>query len=493
MATPNVCFVRPELSTLLPQYYLIRDCLSGEPTVKAAGTKYLPMPNPTDTSPENLERYKAYKQRAVFYNVMRRTLHGLTGQVFMRDPQIKVSSMLEPVIEDATGSGVNIIQLAKKGIGFTLSYSRCGLLVDYPKTEQEVSIEQLQTGEVRPNISIYTPFEIINWRVETIGSKDLLTLVVLCESYVSQDDGFEIENSAQFRVLRLNEEGNYEYEIYRETTPKSYDGTKIPKGNYKLHEGPYTVFGFNGEPLKEIPFTFIGSENNDSNCDNPNMYDLASLNIAHYRNSADYEEACFIVGQPTLVPSGLTEDWVNNVLKGVVAFGSRGGIPMPVGGKVELLQAKENTMIKEAMDTKERQMVALGAKLVEQKSVQRTAFETKVESTSEGSILSSTTKNVSSAFLWALQKCAMFIGQDESSIEFELNTDFDLANITPEEQARTIANWQAGALSFKEMRDQLRRAGSATEEDEVVLDEVQKKKEEELRMQQALKPVVQPK
>jgi len=223
------------------------------------------------------------------------------------------------------------------------------------------------------------------------------------------------------------------------------------------------------------------------------MYDLASINIAHYRNSADYEEACFIVGQPTPILSGLTEDWVSNVLKGVVAFGSRGGIPLPVGGDAKLLQAVENTMVKEAMEAKERQMVALGAKLVEQKSVQRTAFETKVESTSEGSILSSTAKNVSSAFLWALQKCAMFIGQDESSIEFELNTDFDLANITPEEQARVIANWQAGALSFKEMRDQLRRAGSATDEDEVVLAEVEKKKEDELKAQLALKPVVQSK
>jgi hypothetical protein len=146
---------------------------------------------------------------------------------------------------------------------------------------------------------------------------------------------------------------------------------------------------------------FIGSENNDANPDNPNMYDLASLNIAHYRNSADYEEACYIVGQPTPVLTGLTEQWYKDILGGCVNFGSRGGIPLPVGASADLLQASENTMIKEAMEIKERQMVALGAKLVEQKQVQRTAFETKVEATSEGSILSSSAKNVSNAFVWA--------------------------------------------------------------------------------------------
>ena len=59
------------------------------------------------------------------------------------------------------------------------------------------------------------------------------------------------------------------------------------------------------------------------------MYDLAVLNIAHYRNSADYEESCFVTGQPTVWASGLTEAWVEDVLKGELRLGSFGGIPLP--------------------------------------------------------------------------------------------------------------------------------------------------------------------
>lgn len=467
--TPNVSFKRPELAKLLPMYKLIRDCLSGEPTIKSAKTTYLPMPDAHDKCESNLERYKAYVLRAVFYNVTRRTVIGLVGQVFMRDPIVEVPALLEPVLVDANGAGVSLTQLQKKSLSMTLAYSRSGLFIDYPESpEGGASKKELEEGHIRPTIAAYSPLEIINWRVIERGAKELLSLVVLSELYCVADDGFEMKNSPQFRVLRLNEAGQYIQEIWREPTPSNADGTPATAAN-KMFQRHETIVptDANGEPFKEIPFTFIGSDNNDTNPDNPNLYDLASINIAHYRNSADYEEACYIVGQPTPVITGLNQEWYTNVLKGTIGFGSRGGIPLPPGATAELLQAEPNTMIKEAMETKERQMVALGAKLVEQKEVQRTAFETKVEATSEGSILSSTTKNVAAAYEFALKWCCKFVGEVETTVKVELNTDFDIARMTPEERQEVIKEWQAGALTFEEMRAVLRKAGSATEDDEV--------------------------
>jgi hypothetical protein len=59
----------------------------------------------------------------------------------------------------------------------------------------------------------------------------------------------------------------------------------------------------------------------------------------------------------------------------------------PEGGERRLAPSDENTMPKEAMEAKERQMVALGAKLVEQKQVQRTAMEAGMEEASTSSLL----------------------------------------------------------------------------------------------------------
>lgn len=473
MALPNVCFIRQELSQVLDLYYLIRDCIAGEPTIKAARTRYLPMPNPDDTSKENLARYRAYLTRAVFYNVTRRTLAGLVGQVFSRKPTVKVPSPLEAVLKDANGEAIPLDQQAERACQYVTAYSRAGLFVDYPEVpEGGVTVAELETGKIRPTITVLSPLQIINWRTETEGADTFYTLVVIVEAWPMLDDGFEMKLAAQLRVLKLVN-GSYVQEIWRERQPTAYDpsANKKLKGNFEIFK-TINVKGHDGQPLKEIPFMFLGSENNDSHVDNPNMYDIAALNIAHYRNSADYEEACFIVGQPTPVLTGLTQDWVDTVLKGKVAFGSRGGIPLPVGGEAQLLQAEENTMLKEAMETKERQMVALGAKLVQQKEVQRTATESQLEAASESSVLSTIAKNVSAGYQWALEWCAVFMGLSEGGIEYKLNDDFDMSAVAPEQTQGVVKNWQAGALTFGEMRTVLRRAGQATEDDEKAKEEI---------------------
>jgi hypothetical protein len=287
-------------------------------------------------------------------------------------------------------------------------------------------------------------------------------------------------------VLRLDSSGNYIQEIWREEWAREYKGESLltagQHGNFRKKE-VYSMIGGDGQPLKEIPFMFVGSDNNDSAVDSPNFYDLASLNIAHYRNSADYEEACYIVGQPTVVMTGLNEKWYEDVLKGKISFGSRGGIPLPVGADAKLLQAEERSMLKEAMEAKERQMTALGAKLVQQREVQRTATESKIENASESSVLANIAKNVSAAYKWALEWCAVFLNLSEAGIEFSLNDDFDISALTPEQQQQVVAAWQAGALSWEEMRAALKKAGIATEDDAKVKESIKKDAEAQLGME----------
>lgn len=435
---------------------LVRDCISGQKAVKGGREKYLPKPNPADLSDENKRRYDQYVERAVFYNVTHRTHGGLVGQVFQQDPIITIPSLMEMVVLDADGAGVALDQQAKKALGMVLAFGRCGLFVDYPEVEEAATRQDLLDGKVRPTILLYEPWSVINWRTKTAGAKKLLSLVVIEESYVEEDDGFEVKTGAQWRVLRLEEAtGKYRVEIWRED-----NGTHKEVRHYYPRDAK-------GNNMVEIPFTFIGAVNNDPQIDLPPLYDLATLNIAHYRNSADYEEACYIVGQPTPYIAGLTKDWVQDVLKGQIYLGSRAAIPLPQGGTAGLLQASPNSMPKEAMEAKERQMVALGAKLVEQASVQRTATEARQEESSEVSVLSTSAKNTSSAYQKALTWCGELLGTEEDP-EFELNTDFTISQMTAQERAQLIAEWQAGAIAFEEMRFSLRRANVAYLSDEEV-------------------------
>lgn len=474
---PNVSFIRPELAAVMPIYRIIADCLTGQEKIKAAGKTYLPMPNETDTSPDNVARYKGYKNRAVFYNVTRRTLQGLSGQVFAREPVSEIPNTLDAVEKDCTGTGVSAAQQSKKLLNYSLSYGRGGLYVDYPNTDGEASKAELDSGVLRPTIITCAPQTVVNWRTITVGAKTMLSLVVIAETWPFYDDGFEIKHGCQFRVMSLEGQIDedqiatgkliYKVEIYREKSPTVWNGEAIPKGkNFQLSQGPFYPTGPDGVNIDEIPFMFVGAENNDTAVDNPPLYDLAALNIAHYRNSADYEEACYVMGQPTYWFSGLTEEWMKNVLKGQIRLGSWGGVPLPPNASAGLIQMSPNTMPFEAMGHKENQMVALGAKLVEQKSVQRTATEATQDEAAESSFLAASAKNVSAAMVWAFEWCALFVDGDRNvKVVYELNTDFDLMRMTPEQRAQTIKEWQGGALTFGEMRAVLRKGGVATEDD----------------------------
>jgi len=448
-------YIHPDLQAVLDQYQLISDCVKGSKAVKARGTLYLPDPD-TDAQPVGTNaRYLGYKQRAVFYNVAQRTLEGLIGQIFLRNPNVEVPNRLNIVKADIDGAGVTAVQQAKLACEYALSYSRAGLYIDYPKVEGVTSVADLELGNIRPTVALYHPERIRNWDYIKIGAKSKLSLVVLDEDYRKEaSDIFTREIAIQQRCLIL-QDGIYRVEIWR-------DGNLVP-------ELSVTPNGPDGKPLDEIPFTFIGVKANDGKVEPPSMFALCDLNISHYRNSADHEEMLFICGQATPVASGLTAEWAEKF--GEIKLGSRIGVLLPENGKFELIQASDTDAIAAEMERKEKRMVALGAKLVEEKQVQRTATEASQDEAAETSVLSSVAKNVGAAYKFAFEWCAYLVGlgdrtaiENDGSIQFDLNSEFDLVQLGSDERSQLMKEWQAGSITDKEYRDSLTRAGIATED-----------------------------
>lgn len=452
--------VLSELSDILPDYELIRDCVAGQRQIKKKGKKYLP--DPDEAEPDQKERdarYKTYLERAVFYGVTGRTLRGLVGLVFDKDPAIEIPELLEVVKADATGSGTSLDQQAQAALADVVALGRAGVLTDYPKTAAPTTRADALAGNIRPTVIRYKPEQIINWRTRTVGAKVLLSLVVIVETYVVEDDGFAEVIGTQHRVLRLDKDGNYTVELHRDTE----------NAGMAMFDSFMPTDGA-GKPFKEIPFSFIGAEDNDPSVDRPPLLDIAELNKAHYRNSADYEESAFVVGQPTPVLAGLTKQWVDEALKGRIRFGARGAIPLPVGGSAELLQAEPNTMAFEAMGHKEEQMIALGAKLIENSGTQQTATEATQDNIMDNSVLGTCARNVSMAYRKALNWCWQYVTgeviDDPEVIDYELNTDFAARNLTAQDRQQIIQSWVQKAITWEEMRWNLKRTGIAYEDDE---------------------------
>jgi hypothetical protein len=462
----KVDYRRPEVTRLTPSWQLVRDCVAGEIAVKAGKDKYLPRPNPTDKSAANKTRFEQYLARAIFYGVTGRTLHGLSGMVFSEPPAMEYDTTLEPLVANADGFGETLAQQSKVALETVLSLGRAGLLVDFPKRDAPTTRAELASGEVQPIIKLYQPEQIINWRTSGTGGKRHLTLLVLEEtSEVPEADGFGLETVKKWRVFRRAEVNGATVvtaEVW-ERKDQQHEPAQI--------EPPAVVADHNGRPFDAVPFVFLGVSGNTEVPEDPPLYDLATINLGHYRNSADLEEACFLVGQPTPFVTGVTETWAKNILKGEIQIGSRAIIPLPSGGSAGLLQASPNQLLKEAMDTKQQQMIALGARLVQEKAVQRTATEAGMERQTEVSVLASVAINVAAGYTLALDYAGRYVGATKKPL-MELNTEFATSTMPTADRAQLLVEYQGGLVTFDEARDNLRAAGVVWEDNVAAKDKI---------------------
>jgi hypothetical protein len=434
-----------------------RDAVKGSVAIKEKRARYLPVPDgetgsegATNLRYANEEhkgtgtlRYRNYIKRAVYTNFTGRTKNALVGAVFRKDPTIVVPAGLEYLIDDATGDGLSINQLAKDELSNLLEVGRAGFLVDYPQADQGLSVEDVDLLDLRASIVPYTAEQIINWKLDAYGGRKLLTLIVLEEDYPDDDDEFGHEKKKQQRILRLSDEG-YSQQIYRD-------------------EMPYTEQFFptkaDGSKWFEIPFVFCGSKNNDASIDDAPLADIAEVNLAHYRNSADYEESCFITGQPTLfITHSLSAEQFAEYNPNGIKLGSRAGHVLGETGAATLVQAEANNIVREAMNSKLNEMVAIGARIVTDRGQNETAEGARIRFASENSVLGDVVNNLSEALFTCILWVGEFMGFDGDT-EFYLNTEFYDKSVDPQLIMSMVTLLDREIIGEADIFDRLKSAG----------------------------------
>lgn len=423
--TYDIAFVRPEHRAAMPLWKMTRDVCSGAEAVKREGHAYLPKLDPTDRSVRNRHRNEDYRMRAVFYPITCNTKIGMLGMAFRKVPTMNAPAKLTCLIENADGAGTSFYQQSQIVLENILEVGREGLYVDYASDGQ------------RPIIVRYRAEDIINWRTQTINGRTRLVLVVLREC-VEEPDGFGFKERVQYRELAL-ENGAFVCRVWKragveDTGAFSIVSTTVPR-----------AFAAN-KPWDEIPFTFIGAQNNDPTLDEPPLAALAEINLGHYRNSADYEDSVWFCGQVQPWISGLDTVWRDHLEKTGVKVGSRNPLMLPKDGSFGYAQAQPNMLAKEAMDSKRDYMVALGARLIEQNAVVKTATQAGSEQSAATSLLSICVSNVSEAYSRALNWCARYIGDNSGNWDYAINQEF-ISKVADSGMITAIVSaWQSGAI-----------------------------------------------
>lgn len=275
----NVSTEHPEYMKQIQDWGRIRDCIDGESVIKTAGEKYLP--RPAGMSGEYADAYEGYRERAHFPQICSYALQGALGVIITKLPEFNVPSPLKYILKEATKDGISLKQLFMDVIIEILQTGKCALTVDIVEGTNEFKFVK------------YRAESFINWKTAVVNSETNLILGVFTEDMPSTEDIFSHDTEICYRVLMLDENGQYISRLFDDRGEMEDFLTK-PK--------------YLGKPINELPIFIAGSINNSTDSQPIPLLSVANCSIQIYRKEADLANSEYLSCNPTLCIVGASND-----------------------------------------------------------------------------------------------------------------------------------------------------------------------------------------
>jgi len=421
---------RKDYADLLPKWARLRDCFEGRDAVLAAASKYVPDLPGTDVAGN-----KAYRERGNFYNAVMRTVQGMTGSIFQKPPEVEFPEPFKEYLDDVTLTNVPFETFAVDASRETMLTGRFGVLVDMPSQKSQ---------DMRPYLCGYRAEDIVNWRTESRGGDDVLTMVVLREVVEVPDekDEFACKNAMQYRVVQLVENTCVQ-QVWRAKADNASEFAPV--------EDPVVAMR-RGVPLPFIPFVFLGATHATPELEKPPLIDLADVNLGHWRNSVDYEYGLHLIALPTPWVAGSKATSADGKMK----IGPSVVWELEVQGSAGMLEFTGSGLasLVAAMDEKKKQMASLGARLIEDApTTSETASAVRMRHSGEHATLRTVAGAIELGLTLVLQVVAWWAGSAEkpadTEVGVELNKEYLNVRATPQEVQVALTALQAGEISYE--------------------------------------------
>lgn len=435
----------------------IRDAIYGIDVIRSRTTQYIPLPDTQCT--QSSQRYKDYLARTYYVNTPLRTITTLAGLISSKEPDIHLDTQMEYLLENIDGSNTQFNQQIKDQVNEALSLGRAGVAVIL-KDRPETGVNGANADMYKPIIRAYKEEQIINWR-EKDGK---LTLVVLREheNVPSVNDEFTEMVKVSFRVFDIKD-GQVRQRVYTSEAVNAlinvtsvefdeYSNIANLPGEWVVTESMLTEAN---KPMTSIPFSFIGSINNDSECDPSPILNIVDLALTYYRLSADEQlnvhlTACgFVTIKTDMEP----EQWkaFNGSLTIDASFGT---YFVGENGEMNYVQAMESASVNKSMDRVLKDSVSMGAQIITDAVTDKTATEARINNASNTSQLVQIAQNISDAYTYILKVIARVLGVSDD-VWLSIPTEFFNNEASPDmiramaeavikgEMSRTdFLNWQ---------------------------------------------------
>lgn len=437
----------PRISTWYPVWRRNRDVIEGDRLVKPAGRAYLPAPS-APPGDDNDQIYQNTVRLTPFFPGAARSHEGLMGLIFHKPSNIEDGGIPE-ILNTITQDGYSIDQLAEDVVSELMITNFVGLVTDYPVSDRVLTAKQAQELGVRPFIGLYQAESILGIETGVINNRQRVTRVRL------------VEDDVTIRELRLDG-GVYSVNIW-----------KSNGGNWSISQ---TITPQRGkEKLDEIPFSLVTS-NRKFLPAKPKMSDIVSVNLDHYSASRNLKIAEYWSGNPTPYLFGPKVD--------AMALGPGNYLTSETKGgdvKIGMLEPSGNALpgLRESVAVLANDMAKVGSRILAAEKAAVEAAETlAIKTTSENAVVAGTARLAAHWINDQLEWVAYWLGLEEGSISYALNTDYQAAKLTPDERKQLVEEWKANVYSKDTLIDQMIEGGALPESFDRELD--QEKLDEEI-------------
>lgn len=458
-----------------PKWKKYRDIIQGEDSVKTFRELYLPR-----ASGMNDDDYNSYLMRAQFFNASGRTLDGLFGMMFRKPVMYEVPKGMEVYLNNIDGKGHSLNQFVSSSAKDALTTGWGGVLVDMPKAENIVSQRDFEENNSYAYMTFYKAETIIKWRYQINGRQQSLKYVVFREEVEVDVADYTTETKFYYRICEIDEEGYYRQTLYND--------------NMQIIEQVYPS-GKNGK-FKFIPFYFLSVKDEPEE----SMFDdMVSVNLSHYRKSADYENGLHWTGVPTPWSQGCDVSTVviggKEVAEEPLKLGGSVVLNLPAGASLQYLEFSGSgcNQLANAMQADEERMAILGARIIsaEKKGVEA-AEAARIHRAGENSVLAEFAINLSIIFSKLLKiylEWSTGTELNDDEVKVKINTDYDVSTMNSAQITALVALWQSGGIAKSDLFNNLKE-GEILSADRK-LDEMNAEIDEEQQAKMSMNPQIQ--
>lgn len=366
---------------------------------------------------EHEDDYKDRVGTATFFNAFNRTVQGLVGMVFRKNPVLGADVPAEIAgseerkgeghAESIDGAGTHLDVFAKEVLKDAFD-GHAFVLVDMeqPLGEGATLADELASGR-RPYWVRYKASQAVNFHSVKINGRLEIGLITFEEVMLEPDGAYGEREVARYRSFRLEQvldaggqhtHTQVRWELLRKSKDES-SGQEI-----YVSEGGGIIPKFTRIPVAVVygrKTGFLESQ--------PVLLDLALTNIKYFQKRSDYDSSLHKAGFPIPVFIGVPDEW------NMLAVGAGFGIKLPQGADAKYMEPAGASLEVARQDLQDvrAEMAALGLSVLAAKpDVATTATENVINFAQESSELETIARSLKDCLETCLGFHAQYLGKE---------------------------------------------------------------------------------